>query len=280
MDAECYVEMFRRRERTKVSAMKCSEIMECLEELSPKSFAESWDNVGLLCGRKEKEVNCIYIALDATGEVIDAAIAANADMLITHHPMIFKPLKQIHSDDFIGNRILKLAEHGIAYYAMHTNFDVMGMADAVADELNLQDRKVLMGTYEDEIAKEGIGRIGALPQTMSLAECAQYVKKSCQIEHVKVFGNPADTMIMAAVCPGAGKSSIEDAIRQGADVLITGDIDHHEGIDAVERGLAIIDAGHYGLEKIFVPYMLEYCKRKFGNMKVYAEAERNPFWIL
>ena len=260
--------------------MKCSEIMECLEELSPKSFAEGWDNVGLLCGRKDKEVRCIYIALDATGDVIEAAIAAGADMLITHHPMIFKPLKQICSDNFIGNRILKLAEHGIAYYAMHTNFDVMGMADAVADELSLLDRKVLSVTYEDEISKEGIGRIGALPQTMSLAECAQYVKKCCKIEHVKVFGNPSDTVIMAAVCPGSGKSCIEDAISQGADVLITGDIDHHEGIDAVERGLSIIDAGHYGLEKIFVPYMLEYCKRKFPGLNVYAAAEQNPFWIL
>jgi len=260
--------------------MYCSEIMDCLEELSPKSFAESWDNVGLLCGRKEKEVRSIYIALDATKEVIKGAVAAGADMLITHHPMIFKAMKQIHSDDFIGSRILELAEHGIAYYAMHTNFDVMGMADAVADELELQDRKVLSVTYEDDISKEGIGRIGVLPQTMTLAECAQYVKKSCQVEHVKVYGNPSETMIYAAVCPGSGKSCIEDAIRQGADVLITGDIDHHEGLDAVERGLAIIDAGHYGLEKIFVPYMMEYCKRKFPGITVQAASEQNPFWII
>jgi len=253
--------------------------MECLEEVSPKSFAESWDNVGLLCGREEKEVSSVYIALDATKEVIEAAKAAGADMLLTHHPMIFKPLKQVSGQHFIGDKILTLAESGMCYYAMHTNFDVMGMADAVAEQLGLEDRRVLSVTYEDELSKEGIGRIGALPVPMTLAECAEYVKSRCRIEQVKAYGTPAETIVMAAVCPGSGKSCIEDAIRLGADVLITGDIDHHEGIDSVEQGLAIIDAGHYGLEKIFVPYMEEYCKRKLAGVTVYTAPEKNPFWI-
>lgn len=260
--------------------MKCSEIIECLEEVSPKTFAESWDNVGLLCGREEREIQTIYIALDATKEVVDAAVDLKADMLLTHHPMIFKPMKQLQGNDFIGERLLTLAENKICYYAMHTNFDVMGMADAVADELNLQDRKVLSVTFEDEISKEGIGRIGALPQAMNLAECAGYVKKTCSVEHVKVFGDPTGTVIMAAVCPGSGKSCIQDAVKLGADVLITGDIDHHEGIDAVAQGLSIIDAGHYGLEKIFIPYMEEYLNRKLQGVKILAAPQQNPFWVL
>lgn len=259
--------------------MKCYKIMEYLEEVSPKSFAESWDNVGLLCGREEKEVSSIYIALDATKEVVEEARRLGVDMLLTHHPMIFKPLKQVSGKHFIGDKILTLAESGICYYAMHTNFDVMGMADAVAEQLGLEERKVLSVTYEDELSKEGIGRVGALPVPMTLAECAEYVKNRCHIGQVKVYGMPAETIVMAAVCPGSGKSSIEDAVRAGADVLITGDIDHHEGIDAVEQGLAIIDAGHYGLEKIFVPYMEEYCRRKLEGVKIYTAPEREPFWV-
>lgn len=259
--------------------MKCYEIMERLEEVSPRSFAESWDNVGLLCGREEKEITSVYIALDATMEVIEAAKKAGADMLLTHHPMIFKPLKRVTGSHFIGAKILALAESGMCYYAMHTNFDVMGMADAVAEQLLLVDREVLSVTYEDDLSKEGIGRIGTLPEPMTLSECAAYVKEHCRIGQVKVFGNPADTIIRAAVCPGSGKSSIEDAVRQGADVLITGDIDHHEGIDAVEQGLAIIDAGHYGLEKVFVPYMEEYCRRKIRGVEIYTAPEKEPFWI-
>lgn len=259
--------------------MKCYEIMERLEEVSPRSFAESWDNVGLLCGREEKEISSVYIALDATKEIIGEAKKAGADMLLTHHPMIFKPLKRVSGGHFIGDKILTLAESGICYYAMHTNFDVMGMADAVAEQLRLGERKVLSVTYEDELSKEGIGRVGALPMPMTLAECAEYVKNRCEIDQVKVYGMPAETIVMAAVCPGSGKSSIEDAVRAGADVLITGDIDHHEGIDAVEQGLAIIDAGHYGLEKIFVPYMEEYCRRKLPGVKIYTAPVKNPFWV-
>lgn len=258
--------------------MKCYEIIEYLEEVSPKSFAESWDNVGLICGREEKEVTSVYIALDATKEVIEEAVRAGADMLLTHHPMIFQPLKQVSGRHFIGDKILTLAEHGMCCYAMHTNFDVMGMADAVAEQLGLDERKVLSVTYEDEISKEGIGRVGMLPVPMTLAECAEYVKSRCGVEQVKVYGIPAETIVMAAVCPGSGKSCIEDAVRQGADVLITGDIDHHAGLDALEQGLAIIDAGHYGLEKIFVPYMEEYCKRKLTGVEVYAASVKNPFW--
>lgn len=260
--------------------MKCSDVIDCLEEVSPKSFAESWDNVGLLCGRQDREVKSVYIAVDATREVIEDAVAAGAEMLLTHHPMIFHPMKSLRGDDFIGSRLLDLAENRICYYAMHTNFDVMGMGDAVADELNLQDRRVLSVTYEDDISKEGIGRIGTLPTAMNLAECAQYVKKSCAVEYVKVFGNPTDTVIMAAVCPGSGKSCVEDAIRLGADVLITGDIDHHTGLDAMAQGLSIIDAGHYGLEKAFVPYMTEYLHRKLPQLTLFSAPQQNPFWIL
>lgn len=259
--------------------MKCYEIMEYLKEVSPESFAESWDNVGLLCGREDREISSVYIALDATREVIEEAKKAGADMLLTHHPMIWKPLKRISDDDFTGARILELAENGICYYAMHTNFDVMGMADAVTEQLGLEERKVLSVTYEDDLSREGIGRIGALPKPMTLMECAEYVKDKCRVAQVKVFGNPADTIVMAAVCPGSGKSSIEDALRQGADVLITGDIDHHAGIDALQQGLAIIDAGHYGLEKIFVPYMEEYCRRKLPGITVYTAPEKEPFWL-
>lgn len=103
--------------------MKCYEIMERLEQVSPRSFAESWDNVGLLCGREEKEISSLYIALDATKEVIEEAKRLGADMLLTHHPMIFKPLKQVSGRHFIGDKILTLAESGMCYYAMHTNFD-------------------------------------------------------------------------------------------------------------------------------------------------------------
>lgn len=260
--------------------MKCSEIIVSLERLSPPSFAESWDNVGLLAGRRDKEVNKLCVALDATDEVIDEAVRTGADMLLTHHPLIFSPLKKVNTDDFTGRRLVKLLQNDISYYAMHTNFDIMGMADAAADEIGLKDRQVLDITYEDEISKEGIGRFGKLPQIMTVEECASYVKQVFRLESVKVYGEPQNAVETAAISPGSGKSMIKPSVLAGAEVLITGDIDHHAGLDAVAQGLAVIDAGHYGLEKIFIPYMLEYIRRELPQLSVFAAKERNPFWIM
>ena len=111
--------------------MLCQEIIKTLEARYPGSCAMDWDYVGLLVGRRKKEVHRIYVAVDATDEVIEAAIDAQADMLVTHHPMIFSGMKRITEDDFIGRRVLRLIQNDIAYYAMHTNYDVMGMAEAI-----------------------------------------------------------------------------------------------------------------------------------------------------
>lgn len=260
--------------------MQLSAILEQLEELAPKRFALSWDNVGLLCGRREREVQRIFLALDATDEVVEDAVRAEADLLITHHPLIFHGIKYLTDDDFIGRRLLKLVQADISYYAMHTNFDVMGMADAAADELDLGERKVLDVTMEDELSREGIGRTGMLPRKMTLFECAEYVKGVFHLDTVRVFGEQGKTVHCAAVCPGSGRGEIDAAIETGADVLITGDIDHHTGIDAVAQGLSIIDAGHYGLEKIFVPYMKEVCRRQMPGVEVFTAVDRAPFVVV
>ena len=236
--------------------------------------------MGLLLGDKEKEVKKILVTLDVTDDVIDQAIRLGVDMILSHHPMIFKGVKKVTADDFTGRRILKMAQNGICYYASHTNFDVMGMADAAADELALSNREVLQITFEDEIAKEGFGRIGELPEILSLADAAQYVKQVFGIDRVKVFGNLDEEVRMVAISPGSGKSMIQDAIKSKVDVLITGDIDHHEGLDAVLQGLSIIDAGHFGLEKIFIPFMEQYLRREVQEVKVYRARQNCPFEVL
>lgn len=260
--------------------MDCGYILERLENLSPREYAEKWDNVGLLVGRADKEISTVFIAVDATDEVIDAAIEANADMLITHHPMIFSPLKSVVSDDFIGRRVLKLAKHDISYYAMHTNFDVMGMADAAAEEIELSDVDVLDITYEDEIGCEGIGRIGRLYDDMTLYDLCDFVKERFDLETVRVYGDLDRVVSVCAISPGSGKSVLSSAIDKGADVIITGDIDHHNGIDAMAQGLSIIDAGHFGLEKIFVPYMEGFFRREMPEIRVYMQELKSPFRVI
>ena len=257
--------------------MKLKEIMRMLDEFCPPGFAMSWDNVGLQVGRADKEVQTIALALDATSEVIAEAVRQGADLILTHHPLLFGGIKQVTDSNYVGRRVLELAMHDIACFSMHTNFDVMGMADAAADLLRLEDREVLEVTYEDEVSKEGIGRIGRLPEHMKLDDFAALVRDAFRLESVRVYGNPSDTIVTAAVLPGSGKDEIDLAAEAGADVMVTGDVNHHAGLDALEKGIAVIDAGHYGVEKIFVPYMEDYLRRNYPELEILRAPESEPF---
>lgn len=257
--------------------MILSEIMAQLEDFCPKSFAMSWDNPGLQAGRSAKEVQTVYLAVDATTEVIEDAARRHADLILTHHPLLLAGLKHVTDQDFIGKRVVRILQEDMALYAMHTNFDVMGMAAEAAEELHLLNPDVLEVTYEDSISHEGLGRIGELPEHMTLRECAQYVKDVFRIPQVRVYGDPESAVVMTAILPGSGKDEVDIALEKGADVLITGDITHHVGLDATEKGIALIDAGHYGVEKMFVSYMKDYLAREMPQLKVICAPEKEPF---
>ena len=257
--------------------MRCEEVISVIEKTYPVSAALGFDNVGLLVGRLEKEVHKIYIAIDATDEVIQEAVDFGADMLVTHHPLIFSPLKRITNQDFIGRRVVQLLQNDISYYAMHTNYDVLGMAYLATGILGLQNSEVLEETWESESGAEGIGRIGQLAETTTLEECCNFVKCCFDLDHVRVFGNLEQTVSRVAICPGSGKSVIDVAIAKGADVLIAGDIGHHEGLDAVARGLSVIDAGHYGTEYIFMKDMKEYFEKNLPELLTGTAAIDHPF---
>ena len=256
--------------------MICKEIIKTIQEDVPSGYAMDWDNVGLLVGREDKEVKTIYLAVDATDKVIEDAAAKDADLLITHHPMIFSGLKKIVKEDFTGRRVIRLIQEDLSYYAMHTNYDVARMADLASDILGLKDKEVL---EETESQEQGIGKIGML-ESMTVKECCDLVKEKFHLANVKLFGDPEKQIQRAAILPGSGKSCIDLALEKGAQVYITGDVDHHAGIDAVARDLAIIDAGHYGIEKIFIHDMKEYLERKFPDMKVYEAPIEDPFVVL
>ena len=245
--------------------MLCKEIVQVIEAAYPREAALDFDNVGLLAGRAEKEVKRVYIALDATDAVIDRAVEAGADMLITHHPLIFSPLKKVTDEDFISRRVVKLIQNDISYYAMHTNYDVLGMAELAEKLLDIRNTEVLDITMEKDGKTEGIGRIGELERPMTLEECCVYVKHRLNLGSLKVFGDMQAEVSRLAIFPGSGKTAVAAAIAKGADVLVTGDIGHHDGLDAVEQGLCVIDAGHYGTEYIFIEDM-----RKFLEDKLYV----------
>lgn len=256
--------------------MKCKEIIEIIEQEFPMKYAESWDNTGFQIGNREKEVSHIFVAMDVTDEYIDEAIRVGADMLITHHPMLFSPIASITADTINGRRILKMIENGICYMSTHTNYDSCRMADLAADMLGLTEG-VALEEIEDGI---GIGKVGKLPKEMTLRECALYVKQKFNIPSVRFFGDGEQKINIAAICPGAGKSLVKDCHAKGAEVYITGDIDHHTGIDQADDALPIIDAGHYGIEHIYIEDMCHILLEKCPNLKVSKAEIKHPFEVV
>jgi len=259
--------------------MLCREVIEIIERKYARTYAMSWDNVGLLAGRLDKEVKRIYVALDLTDDILDSAIEAGADMIVTHHPLIMSGLQRITNDNFIGKRLIRLIQHDISYYAMHTNYDVCGMAELAGSILNLKNTEILEITDENNVP-EGIGRVADLEENMTLRQCCELVKKAFSLENVRAFGNPDTVVHRMAVCPGSGKSFIKTALKKGADVYVTGDIGHHDGIDAVAQNLTVIDAGHYGIEHIFIHDMEAYLKKKLEAVEIVAADIHHPFTVI
>ncbi|MDD6037449.1 MAG: Nif3-like dinuclear metal center hexameric protein [bacterium] len=262
--------------------MVLDEIIAVLEMIAPEQMALDWDNVGLLVGDRAQDISSIYVALDADDYAIEQAKAKGAGLLLTHHPLIFSPLRRVNGDSFISRRVVKLLRSNMNCYAMHTNFDVARMGELAADRLELRNCCPLEYCLTVDDKAMGIGVVGDHPDAdgISLAELCEQTKQAFGLDAVRLFGDTVQPVHKIAISPGSGKSMIGEAIDAGAQVLITGDIDHHSGIDALAQGLSIIDAGHYGLEHIFIDYMTQQLMTQLSGVSVYAQEHREPFATL
>lgn len=219
------------------------DVMQIMNEIAPAQMAEDWDNVGLMLGRVDKIIRRILVALDVTPEVVQQAIAGNYDLIISHHPLIFKPIRCLTNLDWQQKLILTLAEHNIAVFSAHTNLDSVsgGVNDLLAKALGIEDYDIL-----DEASS--IGRIGTVNPT-SIEQFAAAVKTGLKADYV-VVGNAGKGVHKVAICGGAGADFIETAIAKGADTMVTADVKYHEAQRAIFGGMNIIDAGHQATERI------------------------------
>lgn len=253
------------------------DMIQKLEQDFPCRMAMDWDNPGLQVGRPSGRADKVAVALDATDEVVRQCAEMGIHVLLTHHPLLLSGIRQVNDTSMAGRRILTMAEHGIAHYAMHTNFDTAKMGELAADRLHLADRKILEVTGSDERGAYGIGTVGMLEKPMTARECCLLAKEVFELPAVRLFGAAEKMVQYVAVSPGSGKSMIRPAMEQGAELLITGDIGHHDGIDAADQGLLVADAGHYGIEHVFIPYMCDWLKREFPGLQVIALQAEGPF---
>jgi GTP cyclohydrolase I len=227
------------------------DIIRLLDEIAPFSAAEDWDNPGLQAGFPSDEIKKTLISLDPTIDALKKAKDVNAQLLLTHHPLIFNRLSNINSEAYPGDVISEALRSRISIVAAHTNLDVAkdGINDILAGMMNLQDLRPLIRNPDSCDALDGMGRIGDLPETMSLSAIAGILMDALGLRGAMVLGAPDKTVKKVAILGGAGGEEVSRAYEQGADLYITGDIRHHEALTARRLGLALIDGGHFHLEK-------------------------------
>ena len=233
--------------------LKVKDIIGNLEKKYPKVNAENWDNVGLIVGKLNQEVRKVQLSLDATDKAIENAIKNGAELIITHHPMIFKPVKTITTMDNLGRKIIKLIENNRSLYAMHTNLDSSkdGLNDYILNLLGVENSKVIdVNEFDSEV---GIGRLYTLSKEMSIDEYATFVKNSLKIKNIRIISENREKIIKKiALINGSGMSYWRKVKSLGADLFITGDIGYHDALDAKEARINVFDIGHFESENCFV----------------------------
>lgn len=229
-----------------------NDILNAIETIAPAALAEEWDNIGLQVGCRQWPVKHVLTALDPTPEVIREVRKRGADALVTHHPLIFSPLRTLDLDTPLGGMLQVLLRHQIAVISAHTNLDIVqgGVNDILASFLALDRLAVLQPTAED--AHCGLGRIGNLPDRTTLADLAAEIKRRLTIPHLRFAGDPQLPVHRVALCSGSGSSLLRTFLASGAQVYITGDVRYHEAREVEAHGLGVIDVGHYESEHIIL----------------------------
>ena len=267
--------------------LSCQLIMNALERIAPRRLAEDWDNPGLLVGSYAQKVERVLVALDVDDAVTAEAIERRADMIVAHHPAIFRGIKQLRTDLPLGRRLAALLTHNIAVAAAHTNLDVThgGVNDVLAAQIGLEKLSSFVITSQESGVTESIGRVGVLPAPTSIEDFARAVKERLCISHVRLAAAAARPVRRVAVCGGAGADFIDNAVRLGADVYVTGDVKYHDAQRAVEQGMHIIDAGHFGTEVPVLPVLAEHLRAELaserGDIEIFVtNTQRDVFDVI
>lgn len=263
-----------------------SEILTFLQSLAPLELAEEWDNVGLLLGRATGDVASALTCLTLTPDVADEAVAAGVQLIVSHHPILFRPVQAVTSESSDGTMLLSLIEAGIAVYSPHTAYDSAerGINAQLAETFGLTDVRPIRPVSPEAAAEFpaldglGSGRIGTLPRATSLEEFAAEVQGRLQSRAgVQIVGDPTATVSTVGIACGSAAEFLGDARRQGADVLLTGEARFHACLDARQQGIALVIAGHYATERSGAERLAEFIGEEFPDVTAFSsQVESDP----
>ncbi len=266
---------------------RVKDILNSLNLEAPFSLAEPWDNVGLLIGNPDQEVTSILIGLDSTNALIDEALTSGANTVITHHPVIFRPLSSINTADPNGRLLVKALENRIAIIGCHTNLDnaADGVSDILAAKLGLKDLSPLLPSGEKEFSGTGLGRIGCFGTPVSATVFMDRVQEVLNLYSVQVAGKIPKKIKTVAVCGGSGSDLATEAFARGADIYLSAEIKHDTAIWAIENSFCIIDGTHFATEQPSVGLLAEKLDlaNSIQNWNIairQSETERHPFVLI
>ena len=251
--------------------MNSIEIIKYFETKYPQDLAYDWDNVGLQVGTLNSKVERVLVTLDITKAVVKEAITNKVNLIISHHPLMFKPMEKLIYDSPRGWIIKNLVQNNISVYSAHTNFDVadQGMNDVLAAKIGIINPELL-----DDV--DNIGRFGKIEE-ITLDALIEELKVKFNLQTVKVIGKTDKMVDTVGVSGGSGSHHMYAAKKRNCDVYITGDVTYHTALDAVQLGLTVIDVGHH-IEVIFVEYISKMLHDQFGNIEfIKSKINTNPY---
>lgn len=259
------------------TTMKISDILSVLESIAPPHLQESYDNAGLIVGDPNAEVRGVLFCLDSTEAIVEEAVARGCNLIVAHHPIIFRGLKRLNGATYIERTVMHAVRQDVAIYAIHTNLDNVykqGVNSKIAEKIGLVDTRILAPKPADfEI---GAGLLGNLPKPMAEADFLQHLKTALNtqcIRHTALRGKPVRKV---AVCGGAGSFLLSEALRAKADAFVSADFKYHEFFDAEGR-LVIADVGHFESEQFTIELLHGIVREKFPTFALHlTNLNTNP----
>ncbi len=259
--------------------MKIQTILTFLESIAPPNLQEDYDNAGLIVGDPQAECRGVLFSLDSTEKVVDEAIRKNCNLIVAHHPIVFRGLKKLNGANYVERTVIKAIKNDVAIFAIHTNLDNVhqnGVNQKIAQKLGLQNTKILLPKPELNDSEIGAGLIGELAEPISEKEFLQKIKTAMQAEvvrHTELLGKPVQRV---AVCGGSGSFLLSAAIKSGADFFVSADFKYHEFFDADGR-IVIADIGHFESEQFTIDLLHELVLQKFPTFALQStEVQTNP----
>lgn len=265
--------------------MLVGNVLEYLREFAPLNLAEDWDNVGLLIGSEQNEVDAVITCLTLTPDVAAEAIRERVQLIVTHHPVLFRAVKQLTDANPEGRMLLDLIQAGVSVYSPHTCYDSAhaGINRQLAQLCGLRNVKPLRprsaaATVDNNSATLiGAGRFGDLVPTMLLSEFVELTKRVLQQPIVPFVGDPQREVSRVGVACGAAAEFMHDALREGCDVLLTGEARFHACLEARTLGIGLVLPGHYATERPGMVRLAQFLKGQFPDLRAWASAvESDP----